>query len=124
MLDLELNTSKAKVNANPQFVKKIIEELIDNAFKFSKFGTPVQLVCSNFEGNFQLLIIDRGSGILPSDIKRIGAHMQFGTQSSETSGIGLGLIIAKRITQMYGGIFDIESAPNKGTYIKIELPAK
>jgi len=124
MHDLQLNTTSTLVNANPEYIKKIVEELADNAFKFSKSGSPVQLVCNNSEGDFQLLVIDRGSGISQNDIKKIGAHMQFGVQGFEKSGIGLGLIIAKRITQMYSGEFEIESTVNKGTYIKIKLPAK
>lgn len=124
MHDLQLDTTSAVVNANPEYIKKMVEELIDNAFKFSTSGTPVQMVCNNAEGDFQLLIIDRGRGIASADLKRIGAHIQFGESGAESSGIGLGLTIARRIVDMYGGSFDIESTVNKGTYIKIKLPAK
>ncbi len=100
---------------------KIVDELLDNAFKFSKNGQKVR-VSSGLEGNLAYFIIsDQGRGISQEKLKLIDTLTQFERDVYEQQGLGMGLIIAKRLVEVHGGKFEIKSEVNKGTTIKFWL---
>lgn len=120
--DLQLNVANGTaIIGNDEFVK-IVEEFTDNAFKFSNAGTPVVVTCYMQEGDFNLIIEDQGIGIAASDIPKIGAYMQFDRKFYEQQGSGLGLVISKRIVELYSGSLSFESVPGKGTTVHVTLP--
>jgi signal transduction histidine kinase len=100
----------------------VAEEIIDNAFKFSQPNTPVKIIgCSSFNG-FNLYIIDSGRGMNKEQIARVGAYVQFERKMYEQQGSGLGLSIAKKLVEIHGGEFLIESLPGKQTIVHMILP--
>lgn len=120
--DLEWNLINAEVPIKEKDLVWIVNELLDNAFKFSQSGTPVQ-VTSQIEGNsFQLLICDQGRGMTRDQIATIGTFKQLEHQCYGPQGIGLGLKIVKRIVEIYRGRFSISSNRRLGTAVHIELP--
>ena len=104
--------------AEPDF-RKIVGELLDNAFKFSLPGTPIQLTAKDQEGSLHFTIQDQGRGMNPQEQQRIGAYTQFQRSRYEQQGSGLGLCLAKRLTELYGGELAIASEPGQGTTITI-----
>jgi len=122
--DLQLTTGEGQVKITEMEFAKIIEELVDNACKFSKPGQAVVLTCGASEGIFSLTLQDYGRGIAATDIQRIGAYMQFDRKLQAQEGSGLGLIISKRIVELFNGRFSLESSPGEGTIIRITLPAQ
>ena len=108
-------------SGNSEFLK-ITEELTDNAFKFSIPGDKVEVGCSMEEGTFHLTVQDKGRGISSNDISRIGAYMQFDREYYEQQGSGLGLVITKKIVELYDGILKIDSTVGKGTSVQVSLP--
>ena len=122
--DLELQLEEAAIFLKEKWLMKISEELIDNAFKYSSVGTPVQVKSSTEGDKFILEISDRGRGMTPQEIKKVGAYMQFKREMYEQQGSGLGLAICKRLTELYGGNFIIDSIPEKETTVKVILPLK
>ncbi|MBE9174362.1 response regulator [Synechocystis salina LEGE 06155] len=105
--------------AEPDF-QKIVRELIDNAFKFSLPGTPVQLEALIDNGLCELNIRDQGRGMTTKELNSIGAHVQFQRSEFEQQGSGLGLTLARRLTELYGGQLAIASVPGEGTTITIQ----
>lgn len=111
-------------------LQKIIEEILDNAFKYSDHGTPVDVIVKYRERNLDLDIIDRGRGMTTEQIANIGAHMQFERKLYEQEGSGLGLAIALTLVQIHGGELSIESGSDNQlgnqsgnqTIIHITLP--
>jgi len=111
-------------------LQKIIEEILDNAFKYSDRGTPVDVIVKYRERNLDLDIIDRGRGMTTEQIANIGAHMQFERKLYEQEGSGLGLAIALTLVQIHGGELSIESGSDNQlgnqsgnqTIIHITLP--
>ncbi|MUL36847.1 hybrid sensor histidine kinase/response regulator [Gloeocapsopsis dulcis] len=117
-LHLELqDTSIPILEAN---LAKIVEELIDNAFKFSPPGTPVRIESILDRNMFILYVEDQGRGMTNEQIAKLGAYMQF-ERKYEQQGIGLGLTIAKRLAELYGGELTIDSIPGKTT-VCVTLP--
>lgn len=122
--DLELNiTSGAAFIGEAEF-SKIAEELTDNAFKFSEAGKKVVVSSGVTNGKFFLTIQDHGRGIAAANIPKIGAFMQFDRKIHEQQGSGLGLIIAKKIVELYDGFFSVQSTPGEGTTIHLTLPGQ
>lgn len=122
--DLELNLSKAVAFVPELEFMKIIEELADNAFKFSKPGQKVRISSGFADNRFILRIEDHGIGIRAEDIHRIGAFMQFERMMNEQQGFGLGLIISKRIVELFNGAMSFEGGPGLGTIVTIRLKGK
>lgn len=119
-LQLELEDSCVLISGN--HLTKIIEELLDNAFKFSPAGTPVT-VTGKADGNRYILSVsDRGRGMTAEQIADIGAYRQFERKLYEQQGSGLGLTIAKRLAELYGGQLAIQSAPQQETTVRVTLP--
>ncbi len=121
--DLQLSTGEGQVNITEMEFAKIIEELVDNACKFSTPRQAVLLSCGSSQGTFTLTVQDHGRGMAAADIQRIGAYMQFDRKLQAQEGSGLGLIISKRIVELFNGRFSLESSPGEGTSIRITLPA-
>lgn len=124
LTDLQLTLAEPEpvIKISDLKLRKIVEELVSNAFKFSEAGTPVRLI-SNFQFDIWILyVIDQGRGMTPEQIVNLGAYMQFERKIYEQQGSGLGLTIAKRLTELHGGEFLIESLPNQQTVIRVMLP--
>ncbi len=122
--DLHLDLKEAIVYIPELKFKKLIEELIDNAFKFSPTGTLVQVIGRLNDNTFTLSIINRGRGMAESQIADIGAYIQFERKLYEQQGSGLGLIIAKRLVELHGGQLTLESIPDKQTLVHVALLGK
>lgn len=119
--DLLLKIENASLLIPQDNLAKIVEELIDNAFKFSEPGKPVLFATEVRDGKFLLTVADKGRGLKPEQISRIGPHIQFERQKFEQQGSGLGLFIAKRITELLGGQMLIESKPGAGTTVTVSF---
>ncbi len=103
-------------------LQKIVEELTDNAFKFSAPGTPVQLAARVENGYFVLRFTNEGRGMSPEQIRNIGAYQQFDRKLHEQQGSGLGLIIAKLLVELHAGELTIDSTPEVRTTVSVRLP--
>lgn len=102
--------------------EKIVEEVVDNAFKFSKRGAPVLIGAGMDEEGYLLSVQDHGRGMTPEQVKLIGACVQFDRKIFEQQGLGLGMTIARSLTELYAGSFHIQSEQNSGTRIFVRLP--
>lgn len=110
-----------------EYFHKIVEELIDNACKFSSYPSrpvqpPIEVRSHTENGTYKIAITDHGRGMKPEQVNQIGAYMQFERHLYEQQGSGLGLIIAKRLTELHGGSLDVESTFNVGTTVTVSLP--
>jgi DNA-binding response OmpR family regulator/anti-sigma regulatory factor (Ser/Thr protein kinase) len=120
--DLQLELQPLTVAIAQSKLKKIFEELIDNAFKFSTTKTSVEIHTHSQDNQFQLFVIDNGRGMTAEQIANIGAYTQFDRDLYAREGSGLGLAIAKLLIELHGGELKIESIPNKQTIVHIILP--
>jgi signal transduction histidine kinase len=120
--DLVLNLTHSTVCIGETEFLKIVEELTDNAFKFSSAGKKVTVGCQSGDGRFVLTVNDQGRGILDSDISRIGAFMQFDRKKFEQQGSGLGLIITKKLIGLFKGDLVVKSNAGEGTTVAVSLP--
>jgi two-component system, sensor histidine kinase and response regulator len=120
--DLKLDLHPCTVKVAETKLWKIVEELVDNAFKFSLDGTPVYVTSTFVNNAFTLSVIDQGRGMTAAQISEVGAYKQFERKLYEQQGSGLGLIIAKRLAQLHGGELTIQSKPGESTTVQVILP--
>jgi len=119
--DLELNLQGTKIYMSEANLRKLIEEIVDNAFKFSPPGTAVS-ICDRVETNRVILTItDHGRGMTSEQIANLGAYMQFERKLYEQQGSGLGLAIAQCLAQLHGGDLTVKSSPGKETTVRVSL---
>jgi two-component system sensor histidine kinase/response regulator len=122
--DLQLQLADVPMAISEEYLGKLTDELVQNAFKFSDPGSRVTVGLSNGGGSVQLSVSDRGRGFSTEHITRVGAYMQFDRKLHEQQGLGLGLTIAKRLAELHGGTLTIESQPQSGTAVTLRLPRR
>lgn len=123
LADLKLDLNVRALQIAGHDLKKIIDELVDNAFKFSEAGTPVCLKSQITDSDYIITISDQGVGIAPEQVKQMGAFMQFERTLLEQQGVGLGFAIALRLTELYHGRITINSELKRGTTVTIAFPS-
>ncbi|MBD2183756.1 hybrid sensor histidine kinase/response regulator [Planktothrix sp. FACHB-1355] len=120
--DLHLHLADGEIQISAQHLNKLVEELIDNAFKFSETGTPIYIISMVKNNFFILSVSDKGRGMNAEQIANLGAYMQFDRKLYEQQGSGLGLAIAKRLAELYGGELFVESIPGQQTTVRVVIP--
>jgi signal transduction histidine kinase len=103
-------------------LRRIVTELVQNAFKFSAPGSTVRVRLCSDERRAILSVLDQGRGFSTEHITRIGAYMQFDRRVHEQQGLGLGLTIAKHLAELHGGTLTIDSERGAITEITLALP--
>jgi signal transduction histidine kinase len=112
------------INCDYVHIFTVIKNLLDNAIIYSKAGDQVTVKAETDDNLLLVTMIDQGIGIAPQDRERIFdmfSKVEAARTTSE-AGLGLGLSIAKLITETYGGTIHINSTPNQGSEFKLELP--
>ncbi|MSU48052.1 MAG: hypothetical protein EXS37_03015 [Opitutus sp.] len=113
-------------NADPERLRQVLANLIDNAIKYGRSEGNVTLGGRLLEdARVQLTVRDDGPGIPPDAKERIFERFYRvdKARSREQGGTGLGLAIVKNVVLAHGGEVRVESAPGKGTEFFITLPA-
>ena len=116
----------AVVKADLTRLERILLNLIDNAVKYSPNGGEVRVFAQNGESVVIFGVSDQGIGISETDIKRLFEPFQRVEQSvigSSIQGIGLGLVVCRRLVEAHGGKIWVQSEPGKGSTFYFTIPA-
>jgi signal transduction histidine kinase len=116
-----------RIEADPARLQQIIAHLLTNAVKFSNRGEAVRLMAGRSGDVFRLVVSDRGKGIapqfLPGIFDRFGLQDSAGTHTHGPGGLGLGMTIAKQLTDLHSGKIRAESAgKGLGATFTLEMP--
>lgn len=113
------------INANSIAIDRLLLILIDNAVKYTPAGGRCAIELSHDRGQAHIAVRDTGVGISPSDLDRIFERFTRAdvARSRETPGAGLGLAIARWITEIHGGTIAAESHLGLGSVFHVRLPA-
>jgi len=120
--DLYLHLTPGHVSVSSKYFAKIVEELVDNGFRYSKTGSHVLVRSENRNSQFFFSVTDQGRGMTPEQISQIGAFVQFERQVYEQQGQGLGLTVTRRLVELHGGKMEISSEYGKTTTVSATLP--
>lgn len=105
----------------PSLVRRVIVNLIDNAFRHTPPASAVRVVVESRQRWARVAVVDEGPGIDPADGPRVFERFARGRGAS-TEGTGLGLALSREIAERHGGGLEIESDRRRGTRAVLTLP--
>jgi signal transduction histidine kinase len=112
------------VRADPERLRQVIGNLIENAVKYSPAGEAVVVKLAPRKGAVVVAVTDHGPGIAAADqqliFEKFGRVARSGSDSRP--GTGLGLYIARAIAEAHGGTLEVLSAPGRGSTFTLSLP--
>lgn len=113
------------VMGDPQQLKQLLDNLIDNAIKFTPSGGSITLNMQKVDQSARIEVSDTGPGISAEHLPRIfDRFYQVDTARSQdgTAGFGLGLSVAKWIAEAHHGSIEVRSLQGQGTTFTVHLP--
>ena len=112
------------VSADKDKIEKIINNLISNAFKYTKSEDVITIYLSVNEKDITIAVNDTGMGIDEEDIEHIFErfYQSKSTYKEHIAGSGIGLAFTKKLVEMHYGYIKADSKVNEGTTITIQLP--
>ncbi len=124
-LFLELPPSLPTIWADEDRLQQIVLNLLDNAVKFTPRGGKITLRARE-EGSFLVVEVqDTGCGITEEEKQRLfEPYHREGLNKKERSGLGLGLILAKKLVELHGGRIWLESQEGLGSTFAFAIPLK
>jgi two-component system, sensor histidine kinase and response regulator len=120
--DLTLNLIPFSAAISERYFEQVVNQIIENAFKFSGNGTGVNISTEIQDGSGLIHVKDNGRGMTIDQVQKIHAFMQFDRERYEQQGLGLGLMIAKRLLKLHEGKLEIVSILGQGTTVTMTLP--
>ena len=111
------------VSADYSHLYNILNNLVENAIKYSGPKVEINAAASEKDGMVELRVCDTGNGIAAGDVRHIFKRFYRGKASiGEQPGMGLGLTYVKLLVDAHGGDISVESSEGKGTCFTITLP--
>jgi len=116
---------RATVSGDYNALRSIVQNLLENALKYSPADTEVTLEVSAVNEDIVLRVADRGIGIDPAEQKRVFEkfYRAGDEMTRKTRGSGLGLALVKRIADAHGAAIRLNSRPGTGTEMVVTFPA-
>jgi two-component system sensor histidine kinase KdpD len=112
-----------RVRADGSMMEKVVSNLLENAAKYSKQGSPITISAEETNDKVLLSIADQGAGIEPSEQALIFERFYRGrSQALGTSGTGMGLAISRAIVDAHGGSIGVTSQPGRGSVFTLTMP--
>ncbi|MBQ9920159.1 MAG: HAMP domain-containing histidine kinase, partial [Clostridia bacterium] len=119
-LDFVCANELQNVMGDPDRLKQVFINIIDNAVKYSNDGGSVLVDCHEEEGCIHIRVSDTGVGIPEQDIDRV--KEKFFKSNTTVRGSGIGLAVADEIIKQHNGLIFIESKEGVGTTVTVVLP--
>ncbi len=121
-IKLEADDQLPLVFADISLVERAIQNLLDNAIKFTPIGGLIKLQISSNDDEIKVGISDNGPGIKKSDQSIIFDRYRQSRKHSQNEGLGLGLAIVKKIMELHNTTIKVISTPNQGSTFEFNLP--
>lgn len=122
-IQLQAENQVPLVFADISLVERALQNLIDNALKFTPEGGEVNLVVSSSEKSVEVSVSDTGPGIKESEQQYVFERYRQSNGSTQREGIGLGLAIVKKIMELHNTSIRVISQPDRGSTFLFVLPS-
>ena len=108
---------------DPPIMERVIANVVANALRYSPDGSPPLLTAMAGGGRVELRVMDRGPGVPEADRDQIFVPFQRLGDTEGTTGVGLGLTVARGLTEAMHGTLEPERTPGGGLTMAISVPA-
>lgn len=112
----------ATLQGDPLLLQIMFGNLLSNALKYSPEDSAVRMDFIPEAGRMRIRVSDYGSGIPADELPRVFDKFMRGSHPEQTTGLGLGLPLAKKIAELHGATIDIDSQPGQGTRVSVLMP--
>ena len=121
---LTMRKGLPRVNIDAKRIRQVLDNLLDNAIKYSETGTEVVVQAKTEAQELEISVIDQGRGIPATDIDRVFDRLYRIEQrlAQDPGGMGLGLSLCKGLVEAHGGRIWMESEDGKGSKCSFTLP--
>lgn len=119
----QVDEPRLVVQTDPQYLKVILKNLLDNAIKYTEAGR-ITLTAQGHAESVEIQIVDTGIGIPPEALSQIFEPFSQVDHSDRRKygGVGLGLHIVRRFIERLGGRVNVESEVGRGTTFRVRIP--
>ncbi len=123
-LEVAASDDLPEVEADPQRMKEVFANVLDNALRYAPTGSAIVLSARQSGDFMEFRVQDGGPGVPPDELERIfdRFHRVQTARSRDEGGSGLGLAIARSIVERHGGTIRAESVEGHGLAIIVQLP--
>lgn len=118
-VDIEIKPGAERALTDPQILKRILHNLVNNALQAMPDGGTLTLAASLSGGELRIEVRDTGVGMDEETLKRIFTPLF----TTKAKGTGLGLAVCKRLVEGLGGRIEVKSSKGAGTTFMLVLPA-
>ncbi len=119
---LTISPDCADIPMDEILIRRILENLLANAFQYTPAGCRVSLDISKDAGCLQIKITDQGIGISEEDQRHVFSSFYRGRNVGSVRGMGLGLNIAEDAVLQLGGTLELASSIGQGTSLTVKIP--
>jgi len=121
-LRADVNGTLPSVRGDAQRLRQVLQNLVDNAVKFSPANGEVRIVAHADNGAVRVDVEDQGPGVAPEDRRLIFEKFGRSSVGDGKPGTGLGLFIARSIAEAHGGSIDVTGRGTRGATFTLSLP--
>ncbi|UEM07474.1 PAS domain S-box protein (plasmid) [Skermanella rosea] len=122
-VELKVAACGAVVRSDRTLLGRMVRNLVENAVRYTGSG-HISVACRQGDGRLRIAIEDTGIGIPPGDLDRIWEEFQQvgNLERNRTQGLGMGLAIVQRLSQLLGHPVGVRSDPGAGSVFSIDVP--
>ena len=123
-LELALAADTPRVPVDPERLRQVLLNLLDNAIKFNTPGGRVTVSAERRNDVLRIAVQDTGIGIPAADLPRVFERFYRvdKARSRQMGGTGLGLSIVKHLVELHRGTVEVDSSPGRGSIFTVSLP--
>jgi CheY-like chemotaxis protein len=124
-IEMVLDPAATPISGDPERLQQVMWNLLSNAVKFTNKGGKVQVRLERVNSYVEVAVSDTGIGIAPEFLPHVFERFRQADAgiSRERGGLGLGLAIARQLTEMHGGSIDVSSGGvNQGATFRVKIP--
>lgn len=119
-LSVAATSAGMEASVDPVRVRQVLGNLVANALRATPAGGSVRIDVANAPGQMVLEVVDTGAGM---DAEQAARAFDRFSRAAGSPGSGLGLAIARELVDAHGGSIGLDSAPGRGTRVRVRLPA-
>ena len=122
-LGIDLPSTPFRIQGDVGLIARVLDNLLANALRHTPRGGSIRVTLHDEGSNALLAVEDTGPGIEPDELPHVFERFFHGSRARRAShGVGLGLAIAKRVTDLHGGAIWVENLTPRGSRFSVRLP--
>ncbi|WP_283150366.1 sensor histidine kinase [Silvimonas soli] len=123
-VQLDIPADLPLVEFDAVLMERVLVNLVDNAIKYTPFGTPITIAARAAPQKLIITVADTGPGLPPGREEMIFSKFTRGQTESATAGVGLGLALCRAIVAAHGGTITAANAQGGGAVFTVALPRR